>query len=161
MRTIRNNGDPLVVHGSEGRREISSVDELLPFLQGRVTDPAGGRIGAPLDPGEARRQSEYEMDIQEATGEEVKRLEELDRLIQSSTLGFDNTVYERGVGRRTQGDIYEERNALIAEISARAVARQSEQERQERGSKGSPKPGPFEYAHGGSVMSFVKPKSRY
>ena len=48
MRTLKNlghgglhQGDPLAVYGSRGRKEISTVDELLPFLQGRTTDPSG------------------------------------------------------------------------------------------------------------------------
>ena len=135
---------------------------LVPIISiGMIFMPINSAIAGDIVPaGTTLIEDSYVFTIDEANSL-LKRLEELDRLIQSSTLGFDNNVYERGLGRRTQGDIYEERNALIAEISARAVARQSEQERQERGSKGSTKPGPFEYAHGGSVMSFVKPKSRY
>ncbi|ASF00360.1 hypothetical protein [uncultured virus] len=172
MRTLKNlghgglhQGDPLAVYGSRGRKEISTVDELLPFLQGRTTDPSGRPIGLPYDPVTTRKQGEYEMHIQEATGEEVKKIEELERLIDQT--GYDEdrtTVVSDGQGgyvKRHMSDIYNELNDLIDQISTRAVSKKEEQERQSRLSKGNPKPGPGEFRYGGKVpMTFMKPKYR-
>ena len=148
MRTIRNNGDPLVVHGSEGRKEISNVDELLPFLQERRTDPSGRPIDLPYDPVTTRKQREYEMHIQEATGEEVKKIGELERLIDQTGYSDDRTVNvqdnQGGYVKRSQEELHAELSDLINQISGRAVSKKEEQERQQRLSKGNPNLGPYE-----------------
>ena len=92
-----------------------------------------------------------------ATKEELARMKYLNMLIDTNPYDYYE-VMDTAVGRRrSKSDMYGELDNIISGIQAR----KEEEERQERLSKGNPKPGPYEFAAGGRTpMSFMNKKFR-
>ena len=83
-----------------------------------------------------------------ATEGELDQMKYLNMLIDSSTQDKDYTAMDTQAGRRrSQRDLYDELNNIISNIETRMQGG----ERQERLSKGNPKPGPYEFAAGGKM----------
>tara|TARA_R100000808_G_C2101593_1_gene118503 strand:+ start:46 stop:498 length:453 start_codon:yes stop_codon:yes gene_type:complete len=117
------------------------------------------------------------------TEEELNRLRQLQREYDKAQMGIVSEGFrEFSTESRAQPqdsrrrDIMGYQQSLMREIDnlqreievrsgiedKRLAAAQEEVMRQQRLSKGTPKPGPFELRYGGKTpMSFVKPKSRY
>ena len=112
------------------------------------------------------------------TEEELNRLRQLQREYDKSQMGIVGEGFREfsssdgsGYASSSQrgGDIMDYQQSLMREIDnlqreieVRSGAAEEEGMRQQRLSKGNPKPGLFEFRYGGKTpMSFVKPKSRY